>query len=572
MEQILGKDKGSMKRFFHMLQKAKLPYLWILGYILIAAFLSNIGISVTEYTAEMFAGNVGLGKVILPFLFYTILSLFIGSVSGIVKELCTARIDRNFRRMIWKKTVHLPLSFYAQNSSRELISRITTDVAEISRLIMLVFVEIITTGYTLFITFRKIGSYDGRLMFSLLAVLPLNILIAFIVGKFQFGIMDNVNRKNAELTGHVSERMNHFLLMKAFGNERREQAAGEEKMKGLYKSKILNAWTQLSMPVYAIADVMQFIVIVMVGRKFYADGSLSLANWIAYYGFGINIVNILTAYCGYWTSFKNSQGATNRVAQVMEAPEEDLLAGEEAGRLQGEICLSHVAFSYGEKQVFQDLSLGIPAGCVTAIIGPSGSGKTTLLNLIERMYPIDSGSITIGGKDISRYSLKSYRSQISYLTQETTMFSGTIRDNLLFGIDGPVSGEKLREACEKAGIYEFISSVRQGFDQQVGEDGNLLSGGQKQRLAIARAILKDADCLFLDEATSAMDVRSKEHVFGGLKGDGTKTVVMVAHDRQTIAKADYIIVLAKGNVAAAGPASELFKTCVYCRKLMGKED
>ena len=152
MERVFGKDRGSMGSFFRMLQKARLPYLWILAYIAITALLTNVGINVTEYTAELFAGNVNFGTVVLPFLAFTLLSQLISSVSKIMSNLCVARIDRNIRKMIWSKTVRLPLRYYEKNNPKEMISRITTDITAISQLIMQVFVAILTSAYTLVIT------------------------------------------------------------------------------------------------------------------------------------------------------------------------------------------------------------------------------------------------------------------------------------------------------------------------------------------------------------------------------------------------------------------------------------
>lgn len=156
MEQIFGKDKGSMRSFFKMLQKAGLPYIWIIGYLIISALLTNVGISVTEYTSELFAGNVNFGTVVFPFLIFTLLSLIVGSVTGMMNLLCTARIDRNVRRMIWGKIVRLPLSYYEKNTPREMISRITTDITTVSQLIMQVFVAILTSIYALVATLKKL--------------------------------------------------------------------------------------------------------------------------------------------------------------------------------------------------------------------------------------------------------------------------------------------------------------------------------------------------------------------------------------------------------------------------------
>lgn len=572
MERVFGKDRGSMGRFFRMLQKARLPYLWILAYIAITALLSNVGISVTEYTAELFAGNVNFGTVVLPFLAFTLLSQLINSVSKIMSNLCVARIDRNIRKMIWSKTVRLPLRYYEKNKPKEMISRITTDITAISQLIMQVFVAILTSAYTLVITLGKIGSYDQKLMIALIAVLPLNLVIAFVMGKMKFGVLDLVNQKNAELTQTIAEKTNNLLLIKSYGKEEKELQTGREKMKEFYKSSILNAWLGFATPMYALVGAMQFIVIVMVGRSFYSSGALTLTQWIAYYGFAVNIVNQLSAYCVYWTTFKGSQGATRRVAQIMEEVEEDIEDGEHVEHLCGDIELREVDFSYEDKLVFDKLNLKIPAGRVTALIGPSGSGKTTLLNLVERMYPVSGGKILFGGEDTARYSLKSFRSEISYVTQESTLFAGTLRDNILFGIKREVTDEELEKACTDAEIMDFIREQPEGFQTDVGEQGDKLSGGQKQRIAFARALLKQSDYLFMDEATAAMDIRGKDQVWKSVKRhmEG-KTVLMVAHDRQTVQKADYIIVMHNGRIICQGEPEEVYAENTYYRELIGSE-
>ena len=454
-----------------------------------------------------------------------------------------------------------------------MISRITTDITAISQLIMQVFVAILTSTYTLVITLGKIGSYDQKLMIALIAVLPLNLVIAFVMGKMKFGVLDLVNQKNAELTQTIAEKTNNLLLIKSYGKEEKELQTGREKMKELYKSSILNAWLGFATPMYALVGAMQFIVIVMVGRSFYSSGALTLTQWIAYYGFAVNIVNQLSTYCGYWTTFKGSQGATRRVARIMEEVEEDIEDGEHVEHLCGDIELREVDFSYEDKLVFDKLNLKIPSGRVTALIGPSGSGKTTLLNLVERMYPVSGGKILFGGKDTARYSLKSFRSEISYITQESTLFAGTIRDNILFGIKREVTDEELEKACTDAGIMAFIREQPEGFQANVGEQGEKLSGGQKQRIAFARALLKQSDYLFMDEATAAMDIRGKDQVWKSVKHhmEG-KTVLMVAHDRQTVQKADYIIVMHNGKIICQGEPAEVYAKNTYYRELIGSEE
>lgn len=567
---IFRKNYGSFRRFFSMLGKADLPYLWIIGYLAASAVIANVGVSATEYSAALFAGNVGLTAVVLPYLFYQILSLILGSVTGLINNLCVARMDRNLRRMVWRKTVSLPLRFYENNNPKELLSRITTDISSISSLVMKVFLPIFTTAYASFVILRKVSSYDGALMWSLVAALPVNILISFILGRLQFGVQDLINRRNAELTASVAERTNNLMLIKSMGTEAKEAGAGEERMKASYRAAGMNIWiTGLALPVHAIAGVLQTIVIILVGRGYYASGALSLTEWIAYYGFAVQLTSILSGYCGYWTSFKRAQGAVDRVSQIMAERSEDLGAGDAMGYPAGGIHFEKVDFSFGSKPLFQGLDLDIPAGRITAVVGPSGSGKTTLLNLIDRLYPLDGGSVQIGGKDTAEYSLSSFRRALGYVTQESVMYAGTIRDNLLHGLDRVPPDEELDEACAAVGILDYVRRQPMGYDAPVGESGASLSGGQRQRFSVARALLKKPDCLLLDEATAAMDIGGKAGVWASIRQVmAGKTVVYVAHDAQTIRNADYLIVLRDGKVQSAGEREDVLASDPYCREMM----
>ena len=573
---IFRKKYGSFRRFFLMLGKARLPYLWIAAYLAASVVIANVGVSSTEYSAALFAGNVGLTAVVLPYLFYQLLSLMLGSVSGLLANLCEARMDRNLRRMVWCKTVRLPLRFYETNNPKELLSRITTDISSISGLVMRVFLAVLTTAYSSFVILRKISSYDGALMWSLVAILPVNILISFIMGRLKFGVQDLINRRNAQLTAAIAERTNNLMLIKSMGAEEKEAAVGEGHMRASYRAAGMNIWiTGLSLPISAIATALQTVVIILVGRGFYASGALELTQWIAYYGFAVQLTNILGAYCGYWTTFKQVQGSVDRVTEIMDERSEDLDTGEVMGSPAGGIRFEKVDFSFGGTPLFQGLDLDIPAGRITAVVGPSGSGKTTLLNLIDRLYPLAGGRILVGGRDAADYSLASFRRALGYVTQESVMYAGTIRSNLLHGLDRTPSEEELDEACAAVGILDYVRRQPLGYDAPVGESGASLSGGQRQRFSVARALLKRPDCLLLDEATAAMDIDGKAGVWASIRtAMAGRTVVYVAHDAQTIANADYVVVLRDGRVEAAGEREHILSTNLYCREMMenGEEE
>lgn len=564
--------KGSMSRFFSMLWKARLPYVWIVGYLVVDILLTNVGVSATEYTAQLYAGNVDFWGVVIPFLVVSLVSLIIGSISGILSGVCMARIDRNLRRAVWQKIVRLPFGYYQQNAPKELISRVTTDISTISALIMQVFLMALTSLYSTVRLFVQIRSYNSRLMVATLVLLPLQVVIGVLAGQLKFGLSDQVNRRTAELTEAVSERTGQAMLIKSFSAQKREEKTVGRRAKDYYKTSVLNAWVaNFVSPVYVLVGALQFIVIVMVGRGFYADGSITLAQWVAYFAFANQIINNLTSYTGYWTSLKSAQGATNRVSVVMAEPEEDRDAGDSVGTLQGDIVFEHLHFSYGSTPLFDDLCLTIPQGRATAVIGPSGSGKTTLLNLVERFYAPQDGTIRIGTDDIRRFSKRSYRAALTYITQESTMLSGTIRENLVFGVRREVDDTELDNVCAEVGLLDYIHSLPAGYDTQVGEDGSRLSGGQKQKLAVVRGMLKNSAYFLMDEGTAAMDASAKDAVWAAVSRlmQG-KTILYVAHDRQTVLKADYVVVMDRGRVVAFGPIEEVYETSPYLRQLVGE--
>ena len=506
---IFRKNYGSFRRFFSMLGKADLPYLWIIGYLAASAVIANVGVSTTEYSAALFAGNVGLTAVVLPYLFYQILSLVLGSVSGLINNLCEARMDRNLRRMVWRKTVSLPLRFYENNNPKELLSRITTDISSISNLVMKVFLPIFTTAYASFVILQKVSSYDGALMWSLVAALPVNILISFILGRLQFGVQDLINRRNAQLTATVAERTNNLMLIKSMGTEEKEAGVGGERMKASYRAAGMNIWiTGMAVPIRAIASVLQTIVIILVGRGYYASGALSLTEWIAYYGFAIQLTNILSAYCGYWTSFKSAQGAVDRVSEIMAEPSENLNAGSTMESPTGGIHFEKVDFSFGNEPLFKGLDLDIPAGRITAVVGPSGSGKTTLLRRIAAVM-LPRGDIRAG------YMPQSYTETVDQSLTPVEFLTGG-------------SGEKavLTRAKTCLGSMKYTP-------EECSHSISGLSGGQKAKLFLLKMILDSNNVLILDEPTRNFSPLSGPVIRRMLK-DFPGCIISVSHDRRFI--------------------------------------
>ena len=260
------------------------------------------------------------------------------------------------------------------------------------------------------------------------------------------------------------------------------------------------------------------------------------------------------------TIFSNSMVALERIFEIMDEPPEihDSKDAVELNDIKGDVIFENVSFSYKKnRQILKNISFTIEAGKKAALVGFSGSGKTTIISLIPRFYDVDSGTVMIDSMDIRKIKIKSLRKLISMVLQDPVLFSGTIRENILYG-NPTASEEKIFEACRNANAYDFIMKLPKGFDTEVGEKGSFLSGGQKQRLTIARAFLKDPRILILDEATSNLDSDSERLIKDALdKLMIGRTTIIIAHRLSTIINSDKILVLHQGVISESGTHSEL---------------
>ncbi|MCO7127867.1 ABC transporter ATP-binding protein/permease [Sporolactobacillus shoreicorticis] len=569
---FLKSDKGIYRRFFGMIRKTKLPFVWLAVYIIIRIVLVKFYIDVTQYTAKMFSGDVNFASIIVPFVLYTLANAGLSAVSTFISWVCIARIDRNMKRMVWRKVISLPLSFFERNKPKELISRIVSDAEQISQLIIFVFLEVAIQIYSLWAVLTQISSYDGRLVWSLIALFPLFIVISVVLGKLNYGIADTVNTKNAEFTRNLSETVGHAEVVKAYGREEHEAKRSQRRIAELYRYSIRNSWIgQLSGPVFAITTAIEFIVIALVGRHFLSSGVISLQEWIAFFAFSANIVGVFSA--GYWSSFKAAQGSVNRVSHIV-AQTEERTDGIASDSLHGNIVFEDVSFFYGEHQVLSKFRASISASGITAIAGPSGSGKTTLLNLIDRLQTPDSGRITVGGIDVADYAVAGYREAVVYIPQNSVFFAGTLRQNFLYGVRREsVPEDELNDALRLAGAYDFVRALPGQLDYELGENGSGLSGGERQILVLARAILKKPRYLILDESFSQLDADRKTVVWESIRKIAARAaVIVVGHDRQTIAHANRLLLIEGGNLIDSGTPKELFARSERYRRLIGEEE
>jgi len=472
-----------------------------------------------------------------------------------------ARMEADMRRDLFTHFQRLSFSYYDQNNTGELMSRLVNDLFDIS--------ELAHHGpENIFISFLKIiGSF---VLLMLLNVPMTLILLAVTAIMVIFSIQRNLKMKAvfldnrvkiAKINTSLQDSLAGIRVVKSFANEEAEKMkfrksnqdflaskAGSYKMMGGYF-----AWN-------SFFSGLLYIVVIVSGGLSIAGGSLTLTELIIYLLY-INIfVQPLEVLINFTEQFQKGFAGFKRFEEIMET-KPDIIEKPNALPLEnvkGEIEFSNVSFRYNlDDDVLQNVSIRIPTGSKVALVGPSGGGKTTLCSLLPRFYDVTEGTITIDGNDIRDITLESLRNAIGIVQQDVYMFSGTIKENIAYG-KANASDQEIIEAACSANIHEFIMSLELDYDTFVGERGVRLSGGQKQRLSIARVFLKNPPILILDEATSALDNESERYIQESLsKLSHNRTTIIIAHRLSTIKNADEIIVITDEGIQERGTHRQL---------------
>lgn len=551
----LKQRKGTWKRFIKLLFRCHIPILLIIVYIATDLLLVNVGISETDYTSQLFAGDVSTG-LIFKLVFIMAANLLISNVSIFIRQIATARTDRNARRSVWNKLLHIPMSYFKDEDPQEAVTRIVNNMTCVSSTLIFVLIPLVSALYGTVMSLLKIASYDYRLSLILLLALPFSILMAFLTGRLKYSSSKAYTNVIAKLTERLSELITNIPLAKAFAKEDKEEKRGKDMIGRLYKVNIKTGWidcvTELS---FTLLGLIETVVMVLIGALLLRNQEINKRAWISFFMFSSVVTGYVDQLVTMWHNSKNIQGIIDRSADIMSQPDE-ADGKTDAKDMHGDIVVDNLTFSYdGETKVFSGFSAAFEAGKVTALLGLSGCGKTTLTNLIGRFYTPDEGVISIGGRPVEEYTLESYRKRFAYVSQKIMLFSGTVKENLTFGIEKEYDDGQLTNILKSAGLKELFD--KDGLNTEIGEQGCRLSGGQRQKLALARMMLTDADYIILDEATASMDtvaVARQKELFESLFKD--KTVIIIAHSNALMSLADKVVVIEDGRAAIEASVPE----------------
>jgi ATP-binding cassette subfamily B protein AbcA/BmrA len=351
--------------------------------------------------------------------------------------------------------------------------------------------------------------------------------------------------------------------MKSSNAEDREYANGKNGITSLFQFGLKEAKVQaLLVPLMSLILMVMLVVIIGYGGVRVSSGALTAGDLVAFLLYLFQIMMPVGQLASFFTQLQKAIGATERIIITLEFEEEDPATGHVLSHANQPITVEQLSFAYENgDNILHGVNFTLQPGKVTAIVGPSGGGKTTLFSLLERFYRPSEGIIRIGDENINQFSLKSWRSQIGYVSQESPLIAGTIRENICYGIDKEVSGEELKRIAKMAYADQFIDEFPDGYETEVGERGVKLSGGQRQRIGIARALIRDPKILMLDEATSSLDSTSEIYVQKALENlmEG-RTTLVIAHRLSTVVDADQILFIEKGRITGRGTHEELYQT------------
>ena len=473
-------------------------------------------------------------------------------------------MQADMRKEIFSKLEKLPFSYFDNNETGQIMSRITNDLQEISELAHHGPETLVMTSFSLIFSLFYLSSINITLALIVFACSPLLVIITVIVRKKHLESSRKARRSLSKINGDVNSSISGIRITKAFNNADKEIEKFETGNKAFVEAKRGQYFTmaiQHASTVF-VTDIFNVVVLIS-GGIFLYNGQITFGDYSTF----IVSVNMFTSpilqLVQWMEQFDEGVTGFERFCEILDLPiEEDKKEAITLEKVNGDIRFDNVSFSYNhdeDREVLDHISFVVPQGKTVALVGPSGGGKTTICHLLPKFYHPDAGVISIDGTDIEDITMESLRENIGIVQQDVFLFSGSFADNIAYGRND-ASFEEIVEAAKKANIYDYIMSLPAGFDTQIGERGVRLSGGQKQRLSIARVFLKNPSILILDEATSALDNTTEALIQEALntlkKG---RTTIVVAHRLSTIKNADQILVVANGKIRESGTHNELIK-------------
>lgn len=508
--------------------------------------------------------SVGVGQVGLIALAFLVQAAA-GALSGYLLAKVGQGVVASLRVQLWRKQLAFPVADFDKEGSGALVSRMTNDTAVVKAFITDNLAGLVTGAISIVGAVGFLIYLNWKMTLIILGAMPIAALVLVPIGRFMSRLSRKTMDENAAFTGILSRVLSEIRLVKSSNAEEREFQAGKSAIGRLQAFGVREgAAMAVVSPIMSLVLMSILVLVIGYGGSQVASGALTTGDLVAFILYTFQVIMPVAMISQAITQLQKARGATESIIRLLASPEERTSEGVTLERVEEAIRFENLSFSYEQgKAVLRDLSFDLEPGSVTAIVGPSGAGKTTIFSLLERFYEPDSGAILLGDRPIGDYSLLSWRGAIGYVSQDSPLMAGTIRDNLCYGVDSRLAKDasRIEAAARAAYADEFIRLLPNGYDTDVGDRGVKLSGGQRQRIAIARALLRDPAILMLDEATSSLDSSSEEWVQKALENlMRGRTTLVIAHRLSTVLDADRILFIEGGALTGQGTHEELLET------------
>ncbi len=543
---------------------------WVVGFLVTIAGVSSLDAYFTYLNKQIvdqgINGHDPARVMQIAMLYGSFILLQAGMVftfvylAGVLGE----RVQYDLRKMLFNHLQDLSLSYYAQNAVGRLIARVTSDTGRVADLLTWGVVDSTWAAMNILTSTAFMLYINWRLALIVLAILPVMIVIAVQFRKKILVEFRASRRANSKITGAYNENIQGVRVVKALGREDGNTQEFEQLTTKMYNASYRAAWlSALFLPTVQIIAAVALGFIIGYGGLQTQVGLMTIGGIQAFVSYLTFMMWPIQDLARVYAEMQHSIASAERIFKLVDTPPEvhDRPEAVEAKTLMGRIEFDHVDFYYEDRKlVLSDFTLTVNPGETIALVGPTGGGKSTIVNLLCRFYEPREGTIRINGRDYMDYKLASIHSRIGIVLQTPHLFSGSVRDNIRYG-KLEADDEQIIAAAKIAGAHDFIVTLEKGYEQNVGEGGNLLSVGQKQLISLARAVLSEPELFIMDEATSSVDTLTEALIQRGMealmKG---RTSFVIAHRLSTIRRANRIIVIENGRIAEQGTHAELLQT------------
>lgn len=559
--------KFSIGQFMKLIKTTQPKYLLLAMGVLLLVVSSGVQIYVPKLASSLvnhFSKGIDyglLGKVVALFVISAIVSAIGGTVLGIFGE----NVIQNLRKSLWQKLTTLKVSYFDTVKAGEISSRLVNDTAQVKQLLAVTFPQTLASIITVIGTVYMMFKMDWHMTAAMVVAVPIIVILMMPIMAFGTKIGHIRQEAMAQFNGISSETLSEIRLVKTSNAEKQAQVRANNEINKLFKVGKKEAVFDATMqPIMMMVFMSMVFGLLAYGMHRIAIGEMQIGILMSFLMYLFNLIGAVPVIATLFSEMAKAAGSTRRVQELLAEKPEDFTKGIELDLAGKTLSVEHVDFAYEDapdEPILKDVSFTAKPNEIIAFAGPSGGGKSTIFSLLERFYAPTSGSIKFGDTDIEEINLTNYRSQIGYVSQDSAIMAGTIRDNLTYGLDGTYTDEQLWNVLDLAFARKFVEEMPDKLNTEVGERGVKISGGQRQRIAIARAFLRNPKILMLDEATASLDSESEMKVQEALtnlmKG---RTTLVIAHRLATIVDSDKIYFIEKGRVTGSGTHDELVRT------------